>query len=506
MPERLGSIREIISGRAAPRRGRARLAIDGQPGLVVHVTGSRRVVLRLWIDVGAHGDVPLDGPTVLSAAWDGPPLPGLDARSISVQLDRLQRSGEVAQWRLDLHPGLVSGAHTLRLSVDGTELDPLVMEVVVGATPETADAALHPHVEVHVDLEAADHETDAPLVRLLVEEAEHEGRLRIWGQCPGRDDFKDSVPRPSKVYVDTDELSRSKAFFAGILRWSNRSGALVRWLAGALEAHPDAVVLIEDELASGEPFELLFFDRQKRATLGSKARVVRWNTVQTFEGEQAFELHRPPEEGPALCVVETGVDPRGVETQAARQLGALAEGLDDLLRIHGSTDPPPALVHIASHATWSVSEAHKRGLGASDDGAELTELDFTFVDPPKEAAAVFANACHSGRLAVDDSLELTGLPLTFLEDHAWLFIGTLGRMSSSVAAEVGARFLAAAASTEGVDPAAFFRDLRRERLDAVREAMASGQGLALALRHYLHAGLYVVYGPAHTRIRVVRHG
>ncbi|GAA2423731.1 CHAT domain-containing protein [Actinomadura vinacea] len=285
--------------------------------------------------------------------------------------------------------------------------------------------------------------------------------------------------------------------------WSESKRPLVGWLNRLRRVHGDRLrLIIWDDTDFDIPWELLWLpgepgDGVRGGWLGAEVAVSRRTT-----------LHGPAARPAARCSGEVVgfVDESDLEIAGdlpiLRDLGMRTfPSFRDLVSYLEEAGAPPSLVYVACHGSYSV-DGFEFTLGELPlgelNGRVLRRLAGT-------DGLVFLNACHSGRLIIEERFNdktLRGFAKVFLASGAAGLIGTAAEVGTRSAREAARTLIRRLRDEPGTPVAVALRDYRRslapDDVPPVRDVAANQ-----ALLQFMYAFVYIYYGDPHSTVRLV---
>ncbi|MFK0731650.1 MAG: CHAT domain-containing protein [Gloeotrichia echinulata GP01] len=184
----------------------------------------------------------------------------------------------------------------------------------------------------------------------------------------------------------------------------------------------------------------------------------------------------------------------------------LFENISDFLDHLENVQSEISLMFIASHGFFGtdISEMY---LGEDDQKQrvyynEFYDYDFDFLKTYR--SIVFMNACHSGRLRRDKTLNIKyriGFPTFFLKRGARGVIGTLGKVIDKYAAIVTNNFFDEYQKNKQLPVAAILRNIRAEAARNFRANKTPENRLL-----FIFTFMYVYYGNPMTTLQLTQNG
>ncbi len=238
----------------------------------------------------------------------------------------------------------------------------------------------------------------------------------------------------------------------------------IYWLKTLLDRfHNDLCLIIVDHTDLETPWEMLELGDEEY--LGAKAKVARWLPVICFDEWHSLKVH-------------------DVEKQ-----GTILSYLDDK--------------ELGINQTYLEHEALK--ILQRRDCKNSSELLASLQDvkPYKDVGLIYLG-CHGY-----DGMVIKGLLEVFLARFASGYIGTLGKIGSAYASMIANRILQDASGTDSIQVAEVLRRLKEEAAEAVRRTALlnlSEEERQEREVKFLYAFMYVYYGNAMMRLRLMQAG
>lgn len=272
---------------------------------------------------------------------------------------------------------------------------------------------------------------------------------------------------------------------------------LLEWFEALEKRHGDRLILIiADHSVSEIPWEMVQWKRG--SYIGATWRVVRWIPVRDFRVWQELCLQEEERTGKVLAYLNHEELDTRVEREALSRFATsfctttalLKQGLSRQLE-------SVALVYLGCHGVFTYGEKHKVAVGELHNPSNtLVALSVEDIQGPEGARPLlFVNACHSARL-IRDSNGFYGLPEVFLARIASAYLGTLGPVGSTYAAEI-ANIIFTEAVKKSIEPAEVLRRLRAEAVAALSASEATENWL-----NFIYTFMYVYYGNPFVKIRL----
>lgn len=324
------------------------------------------------------------------------------------------------------------------------------------------------------------------------------------------------IAQPAVVLADlaqdVNSAGAKPSQILGIMRgFSKENRRLPLWVNKLRAAIGDDLHLIIYDFTGFEiPWELLTLPAGESGTetyLGVAVSTARW---QPIIGDAAWEdlpMQVTQEELAgriAAFVDEQELKSSCMEIQVLAELHATVENrLKELASRLTRSEAGFGLVYLACHGQPALSPLDYAlgSLAETGDRLVLGPLQakrLLFFE--RSRAIVFINACHSGRVGIDNkyvrSKYLRGFPEVFLSNGAVGVIGTTGFVNDAFATEMAQWFLRSLSATE--EPVS--KLLRQWREKVLRDLPAEcSEEDYVAL---LNACMYVYYGNPQSRLRV----
>ncbi|ADD43252.1 CHAT domain-containing protein [Stackebrandtia nassauensis] len=382
--------------------------------------------------------------------------------------------------------------------------------------PDTGAQAFEPMGAINVDPTAS---SPAGTVKLrVVRPFGKDEHVEITAKSPGVPKLAcidgAAVREPSTDLSDVIKVGglAPSEVLARIRNWSLANGAAVTgWLSRARRhCGEEPRLLIHDETDANIPWELLWLpddpDRRQGAYVGCSFVTARWTPLQVTRREQRNHPYSTLRcRGEVLAYV--GEDMAEADLSMIDGYGARTVASARLL-FKELADPgrPLSLVYIGAHGRFST-RSFEFTVAEVALGRIFAE---TFPRIDDAAPLVFLNACHSGRVIIDESD--TSLPSSFAEvflrSGAAGFIGTTGAVREREARQVAKGILNALARQPGKPVATALRDFRRQVVaEHSRQTWSADRGdeesRALPL---LYTFMYVYYGSLWTTVELSGRG
>ncbi|MFF4621981.1 CHAT domain-containing protein [Nonomuraea jabiensis] len=283
--------------------------------------------------------------------------------------------------------------------------------------------------------------------------------------------------------------------------WSESKGPLVRWLNQLRGHHPDLHLVIWDDTDFDIPWELLWLrpspaDGVAGGWLGAEVSVSRRTTL---DSEYARPMDDLRCEGEIVGYVDEADAHIAADLRLLQEFGLRRfPTLRGLLGYLEQAGLPLAMVYVACHGEYAT-EGFRYRLG----GVPLGELSGHILARLTDAGGlVFLNACHSGRLIIEERFNdhtLRGFVKVFLASGAAGLIGTTGAVGTHTAKEVARSILEHLRRDPDTPVPQALRDYRRALVPAGLPPIDDIEANRRLLRT-LYTFMYVYYGSPHTTV------
>jgi hypothetical protein len=419
--------------------------------------------------------------------WAGNTSVKISNQRIDVAADEVSNGGRALAYELEVLSGAPVGNGTLSLlHVERSKRGRILLAEVdiLGAYhPPPKEIAEY----FDVDLDPVPNESIV-VVHVAAAAADDRFTVRVFHPSVELRCFE--VARPGKHLVDT---GRAIDVYRSVWQYSSTTaGEVAKSLDTLIKEHfYQLSIVVLEYLDSRVPWEMLILNADGDV-LGASARVVRWAPVRYFGDPRRID--------PLLETELTGrvfrlVDAKHLENVDAedRELGdcdlVTCKSLEALRDDLDTLPNDIALVFLACHGTIAKDAKALDEVRLANPDAEVRVVDLEGLKAPETRPALLLNACFSARQRVSGFADL------FLRAFSHSFLGTMGQVDDKVAGKVGAEFVKAALSPEGVNVASFLFHLRR---DAAANVKKGGHF------EFVHRFMYVYYGSLGDKVRLQR--
>jgi len=344
-----------------------------------------------------------------------------------------------------------------------------------------------------------------------VEQGTNALRLTAW-HYRNRPLTIDPFPRPPLSLAAFREEKVAPLDIRDTVRYYSRRSPqqLIQWIKLLLNRFGQgSSVVITDHTGSDFPWEMFEIptDAGQEMPLGALVSISRWIPVQYYDLWRRLEITDDLCIGDAIAFLDEAIANSASERQA---LGLLrTEYCDTLERLRvtlSASVSSRGLIYLGCHGAF-VHKEHAGNFeqellsGAIDNpSARVVAIDFELGNiAAGHLPIAFVNACHSGRLVLDNLKRLSGLPEVFLARLARGYLGTLGPVGSDYADRLADSLLKSAAGPDGVQIGEF---LRKQRLLASTHFSNDPTNKKLG-ESYVYTFMYVYYGNPLLRLKLI---
>ena len=323
-------------------------------------------------------------------------------------------------------------------------------------------------------------------------------KLDVTGYHPLVECLITSIPQPPVSLVDARNEQPTLEVYKKVIEYCRTQiPDVVKWLTKVLQSTEKNVAIVVVEHADSRvPWEMLKLN-EKDPPVGASVVVTRWTAIQNYDKPVVLNPNcEELLEGLVLNFVNsTRLAKSRLEMDELEKCNQVnCTSADLFVRALAKMPAKTALVFLASHGTFVKDAAHRNALfGAMEDEDPVTTLSLEGLPSPAVRPALIVNACHSARIS-RTAAGVTGFPELFLAYFAHCYLGTLGAVDETLAAEVGAKLLSEARSPQGVDLPKFLLKLRQDEVRNYAEKETA--------RRLVSAFMYVYYGPVKGILRL----